>query len=145
MAGPQFLHIDSYARKATNGKSTTARGVIGEALREEGFTSHLAAPAPPRFVVGSAEGLRDLDKEIHLAADAATDRMGRRMRSDQTILLAGVTSYPKPTKALSIDDRQDLELWIENVKGGSSPLSSGNRSGQPCCTWTRNTRTCTST
>lgn len=117
MSGPQFIHVDSYARKATNTKTTTAKGVIGEAIRQEGFTSHLSAPQPPRFTHGSTEGLQDLDREIHEAAEAAKDGLGRKMRSDQSILLAGVASFPKPCKALNEDDKAEIEAWIEKTQG----------------------------
>lgn len=36
------------------------------------------------------------------------------MRTDQTILVAGTMSYPKPTKALTVSDKQGLNDWMQN-------------------------------
>lgn len=113
MSGPQFIHVEGYARKAAGDKTTTASGAIGEAIRQEGYCSHVTSPEPPRFVHGSENGLRELNSEIHRQADAAKDAQGRKMRSDQTILIAGVASYPKPTAAMTEADKAELEDWIK--------------------------------
>lgn len=115
MSGPQYIHVEGYARKATNGKTTTSSGVIGEAIRQDGYCDHVGNPTPPKFYHGTKEGLMLLDEEIQKAADAAKDAQGRKMRSDQTTLLAGVASYPKPTKGLTAEDKEEMEKWIKET------------------------------
>jgi len=115
MSGPQYIHVEGYARKATGTKTTTASGVIGEAVRQDGFCSHVESPTPPKFVHGSEQGLISLNEEIHAQAEAAKDSLGRKMRSDQTILVAGVASFPKPTKGLTEADKIELEEWIKTT------------------------------
>jgi len=116
MSGPQFIHLETYARETSKNKNqkknkTNIRGVVGEALREAGYTSHIKAVNAPVCVLGSLQDLADVETEIYEKAATEKDPLGRKLRSDANLLLAGVVSYPKPRVAQSPDDQQNYELW----------------------------------
>lgn len=117
MAGPQFIHLEGYARKTSKQsktKTTDIDGVIGEALREAGYHSHIENPEAPKPLFGTLDNLAAIRDEIAAKIDQEKDPRGRKIRSDKNILLAGVTSYAKPLAALkdaSPDEKQEFETW----------------------------------
>ncbi|TOK94248.1 plasmid recombination protein, partial [Vibrio parahaemolyticus] len=63
---------------------------------------------PIRLYGCSANEVVDEAEQIH---KTATDKLGRKVRIDANIILAGVASYPIPMKDLKPDDEQ-LKTWI---------------------------------
>lgn len=116
MSGPQFIHLDAYARETSkqNKTKTNIRGVIGEALREAGYTSHIKEPNAPTCIYGSLADLKSAEEEIYSKANSEKDPLGRKLRADANLLVAGVASYPKPHVAQkTADDKQSYILWRE--------------------------------
>lgn len=119
----QFMHVELYSRAGTtlkNGtKKTSSGSVIAEAIRELGFTDHIIAdgfqPTAPTYIFSQG----DLSLEQHYAqiieqVDTEKDALGRKIKTDKNILLAGVVSYPKPRIAeWSSDDKQNYILFVE--------------------------------
>lgn len=94
MAGYQFIHVESYARKAGKGKAggLSVRDVVAEASREPGNCPHVEQPQPPSVIFGD---LDQVEQEVNTWADSMTDAKGRKLRADGLCLLAGVISLPR--------------------------------------------------
>lgn len=115
MASAQFIHIETYGKKSakkaerknlnhnSDVRQTTISGVMAEARRDEGFTSHIDAPHAPALLWGSP--LREVEEmaEDYYNNTYTVDKNGKqkRLRSDASIILAGVISI----------DRKDEEIW----------------------------------
>ena len=93
-----------YARRAsTNPKSKSvysAADIIGEALRDDGHCPHVENPAPPRYLIGSETETRAMLGRINENALKYRDPVGRKMREDAAVLLAGsqVSQEMQPIK-----------------------------------------------
>ncbi len=125
----QFMHLDLYSRAGvhyTTKNSTVAKAsssdVINEALRVDGFTSHIIAdgftPTPPTYLYSQDDkGLDQHYAEMLEQVASEKDVLGRKVKSDKNILLAGVVSYPKPRLAdnWTMDDRQNYLLFKEQT------------------------------
>lgn len=112
------MHLELYSRAGAllqggSGRKTSSGGVVWEATRVEGFTEHIIAdgfvPAPPTYLYSQNELTLDVHYENVLEkVETEKDSLGRKIKSDKNILLAGVVSYPKPKVAeWSIDDNQN--------------------------------------
>ena len=95
----QFIRAEIYARRAsTNPKSKSeysAADIIGEALRDDGHCPHVENPEPPRYLIGSEAETRAMLGRINENALKYRDPVGRKMREDAAVLLAGVASFPR--------------------------------------------------
>ena len=95
----QFIRAEVYARRAsTNPKSKSAYNIddiIGEALRDEGHCPHVEKPEPPRYLFGSEASTRAILGRVKENALQYRDPVGRKMREDAAVLLAGVASFPR--------------------------------------------------
>lgn len=95
----QFIRAEVYARRASiNPKSKSeysAADIIGEALRDEGHCPHVENPEPPRYLIGSEAETRAMLERINENASKYRDPVGRKMREDAAVLLAGVASFPR--------------------------------------------------
>ncbi|OQW69535.1 MAG: hypothetical protein BVN34_04265 [Proteobacteria bacterium ST_bin12] len=120
----QFMHLELYSRAGAllqngAGRKTSSGGVVWEATRVEGFTEHIIAdgfiPAPPTYLYSQNDFTLDVHYENVLAqVETEKDSLGRKIKSDKNILLAGVVSYPKPRIAeWSPDDEQNYIMFKE--------------------------------
>jgi hypothetical protein len=97
--GIQFVHISVYSlqrpKKTSRGadRKWSVRDVLAEANREPQACLHVPMPQPPALLIGPS--LAELEVEIGAIHARSTDAAGRRLRKDASILLAGVTSYPR--------------------------------------------------
>ncbi|BCM24350.1 plasmid recombination protein [Methyloradius palustris] len=119
----QFMHLELYSRtgaiiQSSKARKTSTVGVINEAIRTNGFTSHIMAdgysPAPPTYLYSQNNlSLDDHYKEILAQVENEKDSLGRKIKSDKNILLAGVVSYPKPRLANNwdSDDKQNYIMF----------------------------------
>lgn len=134
MSGPQFIHIETYARsvsslrrereyaRAEAGKvmdrKLSVEEICGEAGRLAGHHPHIAVPCAPRLLMGIPPGQVPglLDERVALANNrikakkAALPRGSRRsgpraIRADTHTLLTIVTSYPVPWENLDTGER----------------------------------------
>jgi hypothetical protein len=93
----QFIHIESYARTASSqrkkdGHASTVRSVCAEANREEDACPHVDSPLAPELLHGAP--LVDVEARAMEWGEQARDAMGRKLRKDAPVLLAGVFSAP---------------------------------------------------
>lgn len=130
----QFIHIQCTARSKPKKNRTgsdakwTANDIAGEAMRNPLHSPHVKSPLPPVVVHG-------LDAYAVVAvatarAESSLDPMGRKIRLDTPIMLAGVASNPIPVADLSDPDKEDeYEFWKQetvaflNKKYGENLLS----------------------
>lgn len=95
----QFIRAEVYARRAsTNEKSKNSHSIddiIGEALRDAGHCPHVEQPEAPRYLLGSEAEVRAILVRVRENATNYRDKMGRKMREDAAVLLAGVASFPR--------------------------------------------------
>jgi hypothetical protein len=115
----QFMHLELYSRAGAllqngQGRKTSIAGVINEAVRVEGFTEHIIAdgfvPAAPTYLYSqNNKSLEEHHAEFIEQVETEKDSLGRKIKSDKNILLAGVVSYPKPRMAnnWTDDDKQN--------------------------------------
>lgn len=127
----QFMHMELYSRTGfkSDGKQvrTSSGAVIAEATRVDGFTSHIGKPKPPAYLYSTGKSLEVEYEDALKQLEGERDSLGRKIKSDQNILLAGVVSYPKPIKAdWTEDDKDNYELFktasiefLQNEYGGN--------------------------
>jgi len=130
MSGFQFIHLEAYSRSGSKGcagnpkgKTRTAqsgkqarlsiREVVDEALRRDGSCPHVPNPQPPRPILGDLEAAVS---ELEKRAAPAKDKLGRKLRKDKLLLLAGVASYPVPVAELDESDGRFLQ-WMKLTEG----------------------------
>ena len=112
MEGGGFFHVELYGRQSGAGTTKTTSGaVISEAMREDGFTSHIDSPEPPDLLYGVTPAAAYAESLLRLEGEK--DASGRKIKCTATILLAGVASYPKPIEAmLTTDDWEEYDKWV---------------------------------
>lgn len=111
--GIQFAHINWYSQKGAStkrdftgshgkerGRGWSTADILAEATRKHGHCSHVEAPQPPIFVVGSVEDIEEaIDLWTASQAIKVTKKDGtiatRKMRSDAPSMAAGVISLPR--------------------------------------------------
>ena len=105
----QFIHAEVYARRASsNPKNKTEYSIddiIGEAIRDPAHSEAVANPQPPRYIISSEEGLKSMLVRIKENAEKYRDPIGRKMRADAPVLVAGVASFPR------VEAEKDPELY----------------------------------
>ncbi|WP_321363050.1 hypothetical protein [uncultured Celeribacter sp.] len=121
MSGPQFMHLQSFSRKA-NERGQSVEQVLAEASRAPEYSKHVADPRPPSLVYGvTADDVRRLHDEMVAAGgvevtlkDGRTARRG--IRKDRHTLLTAVASHPLPTDLVETkpDARADYERWRDH-------------------------------
>lgn len=121
MSGPQFMHLQSYSRKANEGGQSVEQ-VFAEASRAPEYSKHVADPRPPSLVYGvSVDEVRKLHDEMVTAGgvdvtlkDGRTARRG--IRKDRHTLMTAVASHPLPTDLVNTkpDARADYERWRDH-------------------------------
>lgn len=119
------MHLELYSRAGAllqngQGRKTSIAGVINEAVRVDGFTDHIIAdgyiPAPPTYLYSqNNKSLEEHHAEFIEQVETEKDSLGRKIKSDKNILLAGVVSYPKPRMAnnWTADDKQNYIMFKE--------------------------------
>ena len=78
--------------------------IIGEAIRDPAH-SGAVANQPPRYIISSEEGLKSMLVRIKENAEKYRDPIGRKMRADAPVLVAGVASFPR------VEAEKDPELY----------------------------------
>lgn len=114
MSGFQFVHVESYSRKANaNGQSTAF--VFSEAARSPGACEHVENPGEPVTVFGeSVDGVRALhDQRAEVAVCMVKGGKTRRVRQDQHTLMTIVASHPATPDEVRDDPavRAEVDAW----------------------------------
>lgn len=108
----QFLRVETYARQPKEGQNVY--GVVAEAERKPSHCSHVKYPEAPKILYGTSP-THALDKAENWAS-AQKDSLGRKIRKDGMILLAGVISYPRHGKDWE-DFKADSVVWLKEKYG----------------------------
>lgn len=117
----QFMHIELYSRAGNvTTKKTSIAGVINEAVRVEGFTSHIIAdgftPSQPTYLFSQEnKTLEEHYSDLMTQVENEKDSLGRKIKSDKNILLAGVVSYPKPRVAEWTDEDKENYFYFKEL------------------------------
>jgi hypothetical protein len=116
MSGPQFVHVQTWSRKA-NPAGQSVSQIIAEAMRDPEHSAHVDDPAPPRPLVGDPSTFQ-AEHDAHVAARSTVVQMKdgsereRAIRRDRHTLASVVMSYPVPRAAIETDEqRVALERW----------------------------------
>lgn len=115
MAGPQFAHIQTFARKANKAGQSVAQ-IVAEATRDPAYSAHVDDPRPPRVIVGDPETFQ-AEHDEHVARRAVPVMVKgkvhfRAIRQDRHTMASVVMSYPVPRSAIRTDeDRAALARW----------------------------------
>lgn len=116
MAKAQFARVHTYTPK-------TIGGILAEADRQEGATSHIEAPKPPKWITGSSQAV-GLAVTAYMSKPATVRLKNggtatRKRRSDHRCLTAGVLSWPdsiESMKGLTLQNstlqKIQLQSWI---------------------------------
>lgn len=118
MKSAQFIHIETYSKKSakkaekknhsSDVRQTNVKGVLSEANRLDGFTSHIDVVEAPDVLYGcSIDELELLVDEYHQNS-YTVDKNGKekKLRSDASVILAGVVSIK----------REDIDVWEDYKK-----------------------------
>jgi hypothetical protein len=124
----QFVHVEVYARAGARSKAGGRRHSVGNILaeltREPHACSHVDNPQPPSIVFGIHPA--DAVAITSERASQALDKIGRKLRCDTPILLAGVVSWPVPVSKISSDSmereryeafRNEVVIWLRSMFG----------------------------
>ena len=112
----QFIHISGFGHKARPGepRHATASGMLGEAVRRPGSTGHLSHPKSPNIEFGDTVGT--LFERLAHVRNRARDSAGRRLRSDGTLIMIAVISYPTPRSQIGPNNGQnEYHRWKSAV------------------------------
>ena len=112
--GYQFIHLESYSRKAdAKGRSTSF--IFGEAARRPECSVHVPEPSAPVIVYGvGVEQVEALhDSTVAGATVEVKGGKARKIRSDQKTLHTVVASHPYTMEEVRADDakQQEAEEW----------------------------------
>jgi len=124
MAGPQFFHIQSYARSPNKGGNSVEQ-VLDEAARKPRFSQHVDDPEEHRIIYGlSPEQVRQRHDEMVAAGGVTVTLKGGRtarrgIRKDRHTLMTCVASHPHLTSQIMSDPaaKADYDAWVDrNVR-----------------------------
>jgi hypothetical protein len=114
MTAVQFIHMNGYGRTPGRGRKSyeTIEGVTAEAARIKGNAPHVPYPNEPTIVYGVSP--IEVGQEATRLAFQAKDCLGRRLKSDGVVLVAGVATYPIPVADMGAfaSDRDVYSLWV---------------------------------
>lgn len=129
MKSAQFIHIETYSKKSakkadkknhsSDVRQTNVKGVLSEARRDDGFTSHIDVVEAPTTLYGcSIDELEALADEYH-ANGYTVDKNGvqKKLRSDASILLAGVISLNKADSDIWEEYKKDAVEYLKKKYG----------------------------
>ncbi|EJF9176399.1 plasmid recombination protein [Salmonella enterica] len=129
MKSAQFIHIETYSKKSakkadkknhsSDVRQTNVKGVLSEARRDDGFTSHIDVVEAPTTLYGcSIDELEALADEYH-ANGYTVDKNGvqKKLRSDASIILAGVISLNKADSDIWEEYKKDAVEYLKKKYG----------------------------
>ncbi|MEY9782041.1 plasmid recombination protein [Sinorhizobium fredii] len=112
--GYQFIHLESYSRKA-DAKGRDTNFIFGEASRRPEASVHVTNPVPPVIVHGlSVEAVQELhDAAVASATIEVKGGKSRKIRSDQNSLHTVVASHPFTMDEIHADPgkRREALQW----------------------------------
>lgn len=127
MSGFQFIHLQTFARKA--GKTGVGTSfVFGEAQRRPECCTHVEAPGEPVTVYGQDVAAIELehDQAVEEARSVNVKGQSRKLRQDQHTLLTVVISHPAtpdqvkadPVVAKQVEEWQARTIaWLQEAHG----------------------------
>ncbi|HBY5405657.1 TPA: hypothetical protein MIX71_28635, partial [Klebsiella pneumoniae] len=129
MKSAQFIHIETYSKKSakkaekknhsSDVRQTNVKGVLSEANRLDGFTSHIDVVEAPTTLYGcSIDELELLVDEYHQNS-YTVDKNGqkKKLRSDASVILAGVISINNEDRDIWEEYKKDALEFLKNKYG----------------------------
>lgn len=127
----QFIHIETYAdikerekkakefKNSSDVRSTSARGILKEAKRVDGFCPHVPEPEQPELLYGLNLEEVEMLMDDYIKNFRLIDKNGkeRRARSDASVILAGVVSLDRRDEDVWDDYKKDAILYLINKYG----------------------------
>lgn len=120
----QFIHIETYARKASTKKRIADSAVkpkqnldciIAEAIRKPGHCPHVNKPEEPRYLLGDAASMQSMEADIENNLNEHHKKVGgKKVRSDAHVLLAGISSFPRELQIAEPDTYAKWEIKTVN-------------------------------
>jgi hypothetical protein len=104
----QFFHLETYSLNSTK-KTKSFTSVAKELMRHVDAVPHIKNPLPPQILFGV--DAYQAEAEIRRRSEKAKDKIGRKVRKDALLVLAGVMSYER-TEALT--DKERFKLWVHS-------------------------------
>lgn len=93
----QFIHVEAYAlhsaKTKDGGNKKSIKQILDEVNREPGNIPHIANPQKPSIIFGCNP--EDIESMCVNYAENTRDEIGRKLRKDGLILLAGVASIER--------------------------------------------------
>ncbi|MBB9266210.1 plasmid recombination protein [Escherichia coli] len=129
MKSAQFIHIETYSKKSakkadkknhsSDVRQTNVKGVLSEANRLDGFTSHIDVVEAPVIVFGcSIDELELLVDEYHQNSYTIDKNNNKKkLRSDASVLLAGVISLNKADSDIWEEYKKDAVEYLKKKYG----------------------------
>ncbi len=109
----QSMHLNGYGRTPGRRQEpyATIEGIVAEATRVPANSPRVSHPVKPKLIYGADP--RDVGVEAVSLSLLANDRIGRRLRSNGAVLLAGVVSYPMPVSCMGefVSDYDVYHHW----------------------------------
>ncbi|EGR3003613.1 mobilization protein, partial [Vibrio parahaemolyticus] len=106
----QFIHIETYARfSSRSNKKQSAKAIAEECERTLYANPHIKNPKPYHLLFGMKPS--EVVKKAEAQAEKAKDKLGRKLRKDAQILLAGVVSYPVSMSELDLNC-DEFKFWV---------------------------------
>ncbi|TOL61131.1 hypothetical protein CGH94_25565, partial [Vibrio parahaemolyticus] len=107
----QFLHFETYARKASKTKKAF-KTIVKEFMREHGNCPHVEKPQTPKILYGV--DAYEANEIICNIAISSKDKKGRKLRTDAQVCVSGVMSFPRE---LRNEDEAFYQSWLkDNIK-----------------------------
>ncbi|BCG19302.1 plasmid recombination protein [Vibrio alginolyticus] len=116
----QFIHVETYSKVTKSLKKPSLESVVNEAMRVKGYCPHVEKPQCPEILFGMDP--RDVSKIAIERAGRAKDKLGRRIRKDSPLLLAGVASIGSES-SVELKDFIDLSIEFLRKKYGNNLMS----------------------
>ncbi len=117
--GFQFVHIESYARKADS-KGRSVDFILDEVSRKPGASEHVKSPGEPTVVYGiGPEELRALhDRRVMEASTTNSTGKTKKLRVDQHTMMTVVASHPADEMSADVEKWQFKTVeWLKEKYG----------------------------
>lgn len=116
----QFIHVETYKNQLNCDSEPALESVVNEAMRVKGYCPHVVNPQCPEILYGIDP--RDIPKIAIERAERARDKLGRRIRKDSPLMLAGIASIGSDS-SVDLKDFIDLSIQFLRRKYGNNLMS----------------------
>ncbi|HHC7275305.1 TPA: plasmid recombination protein [Vibrio campbellii] len=116
----QFIHVETYKNQLIDDLGPALESVVNEGMRVDGYCPHVLNPQRPEILYGIDP--RDVPKIAIERAAQARDKLGRRIRKDSPLMLAGIASVGSES-SVELKDFLNLSIKFLRRKYGNNLMS----------------------